>query len=162
MKRNPLFVVSVPSVPAEGMRREGEASPEDLAFPSDERFSLADVSVFELKIQVVSKGLLCEGRIRTALYCRCDRCQRTYELNVNVDDVCHLFEDVEDEVVDLTDALREDILLVVPQHTLCQEQCRGLCSRCGHLLNEGECGCDRSEPVREAWKELDKLNLPNE
>ena len=28
---------------------------------------------------------------------------------------------------------------------LCREDCKGLCPKCGRNLNEGDCGCDRTE-----------------
>ena len=46
--------------------------------------------------------------------------------------------------IDLTAALREQILLQIPPPPLCGEDCLGLCVRCGKDLNEGECGCDRA------------------
>ena len=39
----------------------------------------------------------------------------------------------------------EEILLGFPTKVLCDEDCKGLCKICGHNLNEGECGCDRTE-----------------
>jgi uncharacterized protein len=41
----------------------------------------------------------------------------------------------------LTVAVREQVLLQVPQFTLCREECRGLCPTCGADLNEGACEC---------------------
>jgi uncharacterized protein len=46
--------------------------------------------------------------------------------------------------IDLTPAIREQILLSVPPPPLCRDECKGLCPRCGNDLNEGECGCDRA------------------
>ncbi|MCI9123554.1 MAG: DUF177 domain-containing protein [Eubacterium sp.] len=39
-----------------------------------------------------------------------------------------------------------EILSVWPLKTLCREDCRGICSKCGANRNETECGCDRSVP----------------
>ncbi len=33
-----------------------------------------------------------------------------------------------------------------PMKILCKEDCLGICSKCGHNLNEGDCGCDRFVP----------------
>jgi uncharacterized protein len=46
--------------------------------------------------------------------------------------------------IDLTPALREQILLSIPPPPLCRDECKGLCPRCGKDLNESGCGCDRS------------------
>jgi len=47
------------------------------------------------------------------------------------------------EVIDLMPLVRDTILTAQPLRNLCRPDCRGLCSRCGADLNEGDCGCDR-------------------
>ncbi len=42
---------------------------------------------------------------------------------------------------DLSDLVRDQILLGVPMVGLCRSDCRGLCVRCGANLNLGPCGC---------------------
>lgn len=41
--------------------------------------------------------------------------------------------------LDVTDDVRQEILLSVPVKFLCREDCRGLCPRCGADLNERSC-----------------------
>lgn len=43
--------------------------------------------------------------------------------------------------VDVSPAVREELLLAAPQYALCREECAGLCPRCGADLNDGPCGC---------------------
>jgi uncharacterized protein len=43
--------------------------------------------------------------------------------------------------IDLSPLLREQVLLSLPTRALCDEDCRGLCVRCGANLNLGDCGC---------------------
>jgi DUF177 domain-containing protein len=43
--------------------------------------------------------------------------------------------------IDLRPAVREELLLALPQWVVCREDCRGLCPRCGQDLNAGPCGC---------------------
>jgi len=43
--------------------------------------------------------------------------------------------------LDLRDEARELLLLELPMVSLCREDCRGLCPRCGADLNAGPCGC---------------------
>jgi uncharacterized protein len=58
--------------------------------------------------------------------------------------------------LDLTEVLRQNILLALPAHRVCRNQCAGLCSQCGKNLNEGPCGCkkDDIDPRMEKLKEL--------
>lgn len=44
-------------------------------------------------------------------------------------------------LIDLRPAVREELLLAVPQWVVCRDDCRGLCPRCGKDLNAGPCGC---------------------
>jgi len=49
-----------------------------------------------------------------------------------------------DGKLDIDGQLCEMLILEFPSKLLCSEDCKGLCIKCGHNLNEGECGCDRS------------------
>lgn len=55
--------------------------------------------------------------------------------------------------VDLSHALREHLLLAVPEFVECREACRGLCPQCGANLNDGRCSCNTREPD-DRWAEL--------
>jgi len=49
--------------------------------------------------------------------------------------------DANRDVLDAGPALREELLLALPDYPLCRPACLGLCPRCGADLNEGDCGC---------------------
>ncbi len=57
--------------------------------------------------------------------------------------------------IDLRPAVREELLLAVPQWVVCREECRGLCPRCGKDLNAGPCGCPPAPDAR--WQGLAAL-----
>lgn len=46
------------------------------------------------------------------------------------------------DVVDVTDALRESLLLTVPARMLCKPDCKGICPVCGADRNVAPCNCD--------------------
>ncbi len=52
---------------------------------------------------------------------------------------------VPDGVLELDPLVQSDISLELPTKLLCQEDCRGLCPKCGKNLNEGSCGCETKE-----------------
>ena len=58
--------------------------------------------------------------------------------------------------IDLRPAVREELLLAVPQWVVCRDECRGLCPRCGKDLNAGPCGCPPA-PVDGRWRALEAL-----
>jgi len=47
------------------------------------------------------------------------------------------------EYLEVDDDIRQEILLNFPFKVLCQDNCKGLCSRCGANLNYEECRCDK-------------------
>jgi uncharacterized protein len=61
----------------------------------------------------------------------------------------------EDEI-DITEIVREQVVLSIPMKPLCSETCRGLCPTCGTNLNESTCSCPR-ESVDPRLKVLEKL-----
>ena len=58
--------------------------------------------------------------------------------------------------VDLTDHLRQSLILALPLKLLCREECKGLCSRCGANLNNESCSCP-PDPVDPRWEKLEQL-----
>jgi uncharacterized protein len=46
------------------------------------------------------------------------------------------------EVIDLTEVVRQHLVLALPIAPRCSPDCRGLCPVCGADLNGGACGCD--------------------
>lgn len=57
--------------------------------------------------------------------------------------------------IDLRPAVREELLLAVPQWVVCRDDCRGLCPRCGKDLNAGPCRCAPTTDPR--WEGLAAL-----
>ena len=53
----------------------------------------------------------------------------------------------ERHILDLSEVLRQNVLVALPLHVLCRPDCCGLCSTCGKNLNEGPCECQvESDP----------------
>ena len=63
---------------------------------------------------------------------------------------------VENNQIDLSELVREQILLNLPEQVFCSEDCRGLCAKCGANLNEASCRCDEEE-IDPRWAGLKNL-----
>ena len=61
----------------------------------------------------------------------------------------------EHHILDLTEVLRQDVLLELPVHVLCKQNCRGLCPDCGTNLNTATCNCGPDVDPR--WASLTDL-----
>lgn len=58
--------------------------------------------------------------------------------------------------IDLTEGLRESILVSLPMRHKCSVDCKGLCDQCGANLNDGDCCCEKSSHDPR-WDGLKKL-----
>jgi len=62
----------------------------------------------------------------------------------------------QEEGLVLEDVLREQVLLSLPARTLCRQDCKGLCPRCGRNLNSEPCTCG-DQPSDPRWSALSDL-----
>lgn len=59
------------------------------------------------------------------------------------------------DIVDLSELVRQLLVLHTPSRSLCRPDCRGICPHCGTNLNMGQCECETEEidprlaPLRE-------------
>ncbi len=58
--------------------------------------------------------------------------------------------------IDLTELVREQILLNLPIQVFCQENCQGLCPKCGANQNLIDCKCEEIE-IDPRWASLKNL-----
>ena len=61
------------------------------------------------------------------------------------------------ESVDLTEDIRESIILAFPHYPVCKPECKGLCPQCGENLNRQTCSCQ--PPADDRWAGLEGLKL---
>lgn len=114
------------------------------------------------------------GRIRALLNETCSRCLEPVTVAA-IAEVDALFSD--SQIADdpsvyavgtrpgelyLGDAVREELLLAVPGYVLCQEDCRGLCPKCGANRNTETCDCAPEVDRRWAGCEALKDGLSEE
>jgi uncharacterized protein len=128
----------------------------------------------DLEASSVGEGVLVRGEIEVELAATCRRCLTPVQLRLR-DHVDLLFEDLDpEEATDLDgeiyplpdrgtelyigDAVREQLVLRVPQFVVCAESCRGLCPTCGADLNVTSCDCvPESGPG--PWDALKKITF---
>jgi uncharacterized protein len=116
------------------------------------------------------------GKLSARLQLECDRCLKPVELPVysrfkleyvtaadyREQQAVELSEEDLDvtvfdgETIDVDDLVTEELLLAIPDHVLCKEECKGICPVCGKDRNLDECKCETKE-VDPRWAGLEKL-----
>jgi uncharacterized protein len=145
----------------------------------DEDLKIVGPLTGDVRMRRVDQGLLIDGWVNLTLEQTCNRCLKQFEqpMHVTFEERFYPTLDVvtgmplppieEDEVfpisehheVNLTEAIRQNVLLAIPMVTLCNPDCAGLCSQCGHDLNLGPCQC---EPEIDARLSILKTLLQNQ
>ena len=141
----------------------------DLPVDADPPLAAAGDIAYHLSAVMAGADLIVTGSASVPLATVCARCLDDIRVPITVKDLCFHFEKVRDLEVDLTDDVREELLLAVPSCFYCSPDCKGICPVCGANLNHASCDCDRtpSEPEPDPaapspWDQLDALNLAPE
>jgi uncharacterized protein len=116
------------------------------------------------------------GRLSSRISVECDRCLKAVELPISAEFSVDYITSTDYEssqaaeltavdldvsvfdgaTIDIDELVKEQILLSVPDRTLCREDCKGICSICGADLNAGACNCEQIE-IDPRWEALKKL-----
>ena len=108
------------------------------------------------------------GDLRTAVEGTCRRCLAPTSMRVDAPVNILFTEDEQADdpsvyvipprsrALDLSEAVREELILAVPDYLLCRENCAGLCPHCGKDLNEGPHEC-AGKATDARWAALETL-----
>jgi len=143
-----------------------ELSPTDLGI-DDERVAGA----VDVELEAVSSidGIVVTGSISAPWRTACRRCltgvvgtariliDEVYQDHVGNDDAFQ----IEGDQIDMAPAVREYVLLELPDGPLCRDDCAGICPVCGIDRNEASCDCDTSVSDHR-WAALDDLRLDDD
>jgi uncharacterized protein len=167
-------------IPREGREVEAEQDPgwldERLAREERKPFRLLGPVRIHLTLSRSGRTVLVQSRIRAEAEFSCDRCLEPFasvlssEFKATLKPKPHISSNPEREIerddletefyegeeFDLTPLLQDQLLLTLPSKSVCREDCRGLCQRCGQNRNRGTCQCtdQESDPRLEPLKKF--------
>lgn len=131
----------------------------------------------ELSMIRTVDGVLVSGDLHTSVELACSRCLDLFAKPVrfSVEEEFHPTIDIltgakipqteEDEpetridahhILDLSEIMRQNLLLALPMYPICRSKCKGLCPNCGRNWNEGPCDCtlEQIDPRLAVLKQL--------
>jgi uncharacterized protein len=113
----------------------------------------------EVKLLRTNRGIMAQGGLQTKVEAECSRCLSMFHLPLRLEfeEEYSPISDVasgmaspgetgnfiidKNHVLDLSDTVRQYILLATPMKPLCRAECIGLCPYCGQNLNQEPCRC---------------------
>lgn len=138
-----------------------ELDPADDLTLDDEHVRLAGDVAGSVKLHRTNQGILADGSVTAPVRLECDRCLDEYTVTTTFPLLEHFYPTIDvitgaplprdpaelafpidhNHLLDLREAIRQNLLLSLPMRSLCREDCAGLCPQCGQNLNEGTCDC---------------------
>ena len=146
-----------------GLHLQGELSVADLDLAvQDELVRLDQPMTYDLQVELLHDALLVTGTLRLPMECECSRCLKPFRTELALTGwAVHLPLEGEDKVsvdndsVDLTPFVREDMLLEFPQHPLCKTDCAGLKKK----QPSAKKAAGDEPPPEDPWAALNQLKL---
>ncbi len=127
-------------IPDDGLTLAEEFSPSELDLETE-------IIKFNGPVKVKARITKSYGAIGVTLdlsapmHITCGRCLEEISAGFNRQAQLNYAVDKLEPIIDLDSDIREEIILSYPINPLCDDNCKGLCPRCGHNLNEGGCNC---------------------
>ena len=155
-----MIVFSVSALDKSPVELRGDEDIEFFGFSEDDPLTVCEKLSYALKAAKVSGGVLVSGSCSTAVSGICGRCLEEVVSPVDVEIELFFEVDDEQEMLDVSEDIREEVVLSFPMNLLCSSDCAGLCRNCGANLNNGECSCGNSGQKGDfRWGALDDLKL---
>lgn len=129
--------IHVNRVPVDGLHEEASYDPKTLDLERDDLRLEAPIAVSSF-ITKAQDELVVQAQARCRLQLRCARCLSDFESPLATDMLLSYHVRPMD-VVDITEDVRQEIILASPMIPLCRPECKGLCPACGQNLNVTSC-----------------------
>lgn len=148
-----------------------DLNPKDVGLEENTEFNKTIHLVHQ--ITKVENEAFISTTVQTTLDLQCDVCLDSFQFDVKdkVDLILTADPDLADREdediypvadsisqVDISESIRQFLLLAIPFKKICKPNCRGLCPTCGTNLNKGSCSCQRDD-VDPRWEALKNIKF---
>lgn len=152
------MIIDLSQLTDDGLLLEGEENSSILGLAEDGMVRCLGPINYALDAAVASNELIITGKIGVELELKCSRCSEFNPVFIEETSFLQAIElDGETQSVDLTEDIREAMLLLFPAHPVCSAECKGLCPQCGTNYNKASCKCGK--PADDRWGGLDDLQI---
>ncbi len=157
----PPLTVDPRSLPAEGRRLEGTLPPDFFTLPANDPARPAGPLQFELLALRDDDDLILTGRLRATFQFDCVRCLQPLDYLVELAAYRAEIPIENEQIIDLTDWLREDILFALPSYPRCEDSNVLLrdCAAEGRFepVSKEETDSAATDSTTGVWDTLDQL-----
>jgi len=134
------LIIYVKRIKDQGLKLEAAVNPGILDLGLRE-FVFNHLVQVDVLAQFASKEILVKGVLETRFEGECARCLNPVLGKILVKDALFSYEFTGQDMIDISEDVRDEILLKLPSRVLCRETCKGICPECKVNLNDGSCSC---------------------
>lgn len=133
--------VRVCDIQADGLDSNLKFPATDLGLENVQDIHFADPIQVSFHLEKVSNTVIAHAIVKTQITSSCSRCLEPAEETLKQD--LHFTYPIEKQTdyVDLSEDIRQEIIMQLPIQLLCNDNCKGLCPQCGGNKNIQECQC---------------------
>ena len=139
--------IQVSRIPEEGLNEHAVYDPSTLDMDRQD-IHLKEPFEVDAVVSKTDDELLVKVDIECQMRMECARCLEEFESVLHTDAFFN-YQVKPSDVVDITDDVRQEIILGYPMIPVCRPDCRGLCRVCGHNLNHGDCAHKAPAPAED-------------
>lgn len=127
-------------IPPEGFVQEEQVLASSLQLDTEVIKFIAPVKV-KARINRITNAVTVDLLLESRIEYTCSRCLLSFEIDFNKNSQLNYQVEKNEQVLDILEDIRQEIMLDYPLKPLCKPDCSGLCKVCGKNLNEGGCSC---------------------
>ena len=132
-----LMKIQVNRIPEDGLRERATYDPAALDMERDDVRFVQPFAV-DAFITKADTELIVDAEIHCPVRLACARCLEEFDSTVTAK-ALFTYKVESTDVVDITEDIRQEIVLAYPMVPVCRPDCKGLCALCGQNLNAGTC-----------------------
>ena len=150
--------VHLNQIPTEGLHVEGE-DPNSILDLHDPLVTPVSPVRYSLDVGLSDGGLFATGELGVDLEVECVGCLEKFRYPLQVPNFACQTELTGAELVDLTEPMREDILLALPPHPHCDWNGERVCKGAARVAEIHDAAADPLPEERDVWGALDQLKI---
>jgi uncharacterized protein len=153
-------------MPSEGLQLQGQLPINLLEIENDDTVKPQSALSYDLDVQRDDEGLIVTGEIAASFELQCGRCAENFLTEIRLSPYFHDVVLKNDLPFDLTETLREDILLALPNYPRCETSTISprVCPAEGRFEANQEPLSDELNPDQNGnvWEALDQFKQPKQ
>ena len=150
--------VHLNQIPHDGLHIEG-TDPATILDLHDPQVRPVSEVHYQLDVGVSEGGLFATGELAVELELECVSCLEKFHHPLHIPHFACQIELTGSELVDLTEPVREDILLALPPYPHCDWSGERVCTGAARVAKIHDAAADPLPQEREVWGALDQLKI---